>query len=65
MPTLVIGARHDSMDPQHMEWMSQQLPRGQYLYCPNGSHLAMYDDQQIYMTGLVNFIKGVDSGTIV
>jgi proline iminopeptidase len=64
VPTLVIGARHDSMDPQHMEWMSQQLSRGHYLYCPNGSHLAMYDDQETYMTGLVNFIKGVDSGSI-
>lgn len=64
VPTLVIGACHDSMDPQHMEWMSQQLQRGHYLYCPNGSHLAMYDDQETYMTGLVNFIKGVDSGSI-
>jgi len=50
--------------PKHMEWMAQQLPRGHYLYCPNGSHLAIYDDQRTYMTGLVNFIKGVDSGTI-
>jgi proline iminopeptidase len=64
VPTLVIGARHDSMDPQHMEWMSQQLPRGHYLYCPDGSHLAMYDEQQTYMAGLVNFIKDVDSGSI-
>jgi proline iminopeptidase len=60
VPTLVIGARFDTMDPKHMEWMANQLPKGQYLYCPNGSHLAMYDDQGTYMRGLVEFIKSVD-----
>jgi len=62
VPTLVIGARFDTMDPNHMEWMSKQIPGGQYLYCPNGSHLAMYDDQHTYMSGIVEFIKGVDRG---
>ena len=64
VPTLTIGARYDTMDPKHMEWMSQQLPRGHYLHCPNGSHLAIYDDQLTYMGGLVAFIKGVDKGTV-
>jgi proline iminopeptidase len=64
VPTLTIGARYDTMDPKHMEWMSQQLPKGHHLYCPNGSHLAMYDDQRTYMSGLVGFIKDVDDGTI-
>ena len=63
VPTLIIGARFDTMDPKHMEWMSKQIPKGNYLYCPNGSHLAMYDDQHTYMRGLVEFIKGVDSTT--
>jgi proline iminopeptidase len=63
VPTLTIGARHDTMDPAHMEWMSHQMPKGRYLHCPNGSHLAVYDDQQTYMSGLVKFIKDVDSGT--
>ena len=58
--TLVIGARFDTMDPRHMEWMANQLPNGQYLYCPSGSHLAMYDDQSTYMRGLIDFIQGVD-----
>jgi proline iminopeptidase len=52
------------MDPQHMAWMSRQLPRGQHLHCPNGSHLAMYDDQQTYITGLVRFINDVDGGVM-
>ncbi len=64
VPTLTIGAQYDTMDPKHMEWMAQQMPKGHYLYCPNGSHLANYDDQQTYMTGLVKFIKDVDSGAI-
>jgi proline iminopeptidase len=62
VPTLVIGARHDTMDPKHMEWMSQQLPKGRYLYCPNGSHLANYDDAQTYFAGLISFIRDVDAG---
>jgi proline iminopeptidase len=61
VPTLVIGARYDTMDPKHMEWMSHQLPKGRYLYCENGSHLAEYDDQKTYFTGLVQFIKDVNA----
>lgn len=60
VPTLVIGARHDTMDPAHMEWMSRQFPKGEYLYCPNGSHMALYDDQSVYMEGLVSFLRKVD-----
>jgi proline iminopeptidase len=50
------------MDPAHMKWMSRQLPRGRYLYCPNGSHLALYDDQQTWFTGLIKFLTDVDAG---
>ena len=57
VPTLVIGARHDTMDPQHMEWMAGQLPNGSYHYCPNGSHMALYDDQATYFEGLVGFLR--------
>ncbi len=61
VPTLVIGAKYDTMDPDYMEWMSTQLPKGQYLYCANGSHLAMYDDQQVFFDGLIRFLKEVDN----
>lgn len=61
-PTLVIGARYDTMDPKHLEWMADALPNGRYLYCANGSHLALYDDQQAYFDGLVKFIRDVDAG---
>jgi proline iminopeptidase len=62
VPTLTIGAQHDTMDPAHMEWMAGQLTNGSYLYCPNGSHMAMYDDQQTYFEGLIRFIREVDAG---
>jgi proline iminopeptidase len=62
VPTLVIGARYDTMDPKHMEWMSRQLGHGRYLYCKNGSHLCMYDDQKTYFDGLIEFIRDVDEG---
>ena len=64
VPTLVIGAEHDTMDPKHMEWMADTFPNGRYLYCPNGSHLAMYDDQITYFEGLIRFIKDVDAGRL-
>jgi pimeloyl-ACP methyl ester carboxylesterase len=60
VPTLVIGARHDTMDPEHIRWMAEQLPNGSYLFCPDGSHLAFYDDQQVYMKGVIRFIREVD-----
>jgi proline iminopeptidase len=59
VPALVIGARHDTMDPKHMQEMANRLPRGRYLYCPEGSHLAMYDDQLTYFSGLVDFVRGL------
>jgi proline iminopeptidase len=62
MPTLVIGATHDTMDPEHMRWVSTQVQHGSFLLCPNGSHLAMWDDQQTYVHGLASFLEAVDRG---
>lgn len=62
MPTLVIGATHDTMDPEHMRWVSTQVQHGSFLLCPNGSHLAMWDDQQTYVHGLESFLEAVDHG---
>lgn len=57
VPTLVIGATHDTMDPEHMHWMAGQLPQGRYLHCPEGSHLAQFDDPEHYFPGLVSFLQ--------
>jgi proline iminopeptidase len=61
-PTLVIGAKYDTMDPAHMEMMSKKVQRGRYLFCPQGSHLALYDDQKIYVEGLIKFVLDVNAG---
>lgn len=60
VPTLVIGARHDTMDPVHMEQVAARLANGRYHFCPTGSHLAMYDDQRTYFAGLVTFLKELE-----
>jgi proline iminopeptidase len=62
VPTLVIGARYDTMDPKHMEWMAGAVKKGRYLHCPNGSHMAMYDDQKIYVEGILQYLRGVEAG---
>ncbi|MFW6139970.1 MAG: hypothetical protein ACOC5S_01265 [Acidobacteriota bacterium] len=41
---------------------SQLVQNGLYLYCSNGSHLAMCDDQQVFMIGVIDFIKSVHNG---
>ncbi len=57
IPTLVIGAEHDTMDPGHMRAVADELPKGQYLHCPQGSHLAIYDDQATFFAGLIGFLR--------
>ena len=64
IPTLMIGAKHDTMDPKAMEEQSKLVQHGRYLYCPNGSHLSMWDDQQVFMNGVITFIRDVDSGKL-
>jgi proline iminopeptidase len=60
VPVLTIGGRYDTMDPEYMKWMSTQVRKGEYLYCPNGSHMSMYDDQQTYMKGVIDWIQKTD-----
>ena len=62
VPTLVIGAQFDTMDPDYLSWMAVKIPNGHYLYCMHGSHLAMWDDQAAYFAGLDRFIKDTDEG---
>jgi proline iminopeptidase len=57
--TLTIGARYDEMDPKDMQKMASLMPNAQYAYCPNGSHLCMWDDQAVYFNHLLKFLRSV------
>lgn len=61
VPTLVIGGAHDTMDPLHMQDVARRLPQGTYLHCPQGSHMAMYDDQETYFQGLISWLSRLGS----
>ncbi|MNR54416.1 Proline iminopeptidase [compost metagenome] len=50
------------MDPEHMKWIANEVQNGRFLFCPNGSHLSQYDDPKAYFTGVIKFLKDVDSG---
>jgi proline iminopeptidase len=56
---LTIGAQYDEMDPDDMKKMATLLPNANYGFCPNGSHLCMWDDQQIYFKHLLEFLATV------
>lgn len=60
-PTLMLGGKYDTMDPNYMEWMSTQVQNGRSV-TTNGSHLSQFDDPETYFPAIVNFIKDVDKG---
>jgi len=55
-----MAARHDTMDPAYMRMMAGLLPNGRYHESPHGSHLAIFDDQETYFAGLIDFLLDVD-----
>jgi proline iminopeptidase len=57
--SLTVGARYDEMDPQDMERMAQSMRNARYAYCPNGSHLCMWDDQATYFRHLLGFFREI------
>lgn len=60
VPALVLGGLHDEMNPQSMKKEGFLLPNSRTYLCPEGSHMAMYDDQQRYFSALITFLKEVD-----
>ena len=63
VPTLTIGGKYDTMDPEHMKWISKEVQNGRFLFCPNGSHCSQYDDQEHYFPGVIKFLRDVDDGS--
>ncbi|MBZ9618621.1 proline iminopeptidase-family hydrolase [Psychroflexus lacisalsi] len=63
IPTLMLGAKHDTMDPEYMKWMATEVQNGRSVIT-NGSHVSQFDDPENYFSGLITFIRDVDSGKI-
>ena len=57
--TLTIGAQYDEMDPDDMRKMAALMPNGRNAFCPNGSHMAMWDDQDVYFKSVLDFLQSV------
>jgi len=57
--TVTIGAQYDEMDPEDMKKMAGLMPNASYAFCPNGSHLCMWDDQEVYFKQLLSFLRAV------
>jgi proline iminopeptidase len=57
--TLTLGAQYDSMDPADLVKMAEMMPNAVSAICPNGSHLAMWDDQAIYFEHLLGFLNSL------
>jgi proline iminopeptidase len=57
--TLTIGAAYDTMDPEDLKKMAALMPNATSAICPNGSHLAMWDDQAVYFEHLIGFLRTV------
>jgi proline iminopeptidase len=58
-PTLVLGARYDTMRATDLLRMGQAIPHARTVICDQGSHLAMYDDQQAYFNALIGFLNSL------
>jgi len=40
-PTLVIGGKFDTMDPDYLEKMTHELKKARHVVCPHGSHMSI------------------------
>jgi proline iminopeptidase len=61
VPTLMIGGKYDTMDPEYMKWMATQVKQGRSITLESG-HLGQYDDPEHYFGGLVQFLNDVSNG---
>jgi proline iminopeptidase len=57
--TLTLGAENDTMDPEDIRKMARLMPNATSAICPEGSHLAMWDDQAVYFEHLLGFLRTV------
>ena len=62
VPTLLLVGRHDTMKTDDIRRMGTLIPHSRVAVLENGSHLAMWDDQEPYFRHLIGFWKDVDAG---
>lgn len=60
VPTLLLVGRHDTMDPADIEEMGRRMPRAEVAVLENGSHLAMWDDEDAYFEALEGFLMRLE-----
>ena len=65
VPTLLIAGRHDTMNPADIKKMGGLVKGSHVEICENGSHLAMWDDQERYFKVLLKFFSDVEKGAFV
>jgi proline iminopeptidase len=61
-PTLVMGARHDEMNPASIRREAALIPGARLFVSSKGSHLAMWDDQKAYFAALLAFLQHLVPG---
>lgn len=64
VPTLLIGAKYDVLNPQDTHKMGQLIPHAQVFISQKGSHLTFYDDQENYFKALLQFLNDTSKNNI-
>ena len=59
VPALMMGAENDEMDPEDLKKMAETVQNGTFGYCPEGSHMAFWDSQEVYFEHLLKFLRGI------
>ncbi len=57
VPTLLLVGRHDTMRVADIEEMGRRIPDARVAVLENGSHCAMWDDEDAYFAHLLAFLK--------
>ena len=57
VPTLVISGRYDTINPADTHKIAALIPQGTAKICENGSHLALYDDEEAYFKAVIDFLR--------
>lgn len=60
VPTLVLGGKYDSMNPDVIQTMADRFPNAKAHICPNGSHFSIWDDNKDYFKAIDKFLTEIE-----